>query len=92
MIWCISIFTPKHLFMARLTVTLTDERHRALKEAAARRNKSIGQLIEESLDFYGIKTQESAEELVAAARRRAGLSETEALELACEETQAERRG
>ena len=78
--------------MARLTVTLTNERHRALKEAAARRNKSIGQLIEESLEFYGIKSTESAAELVTAARHRAGLRKADAVALACKETQAERRG
>ncbi len=35
--------------MARLTITLSDERHRALKEAAAQRGRSIGELIEASL-------------------------------------------
>lgn len=77
--------------MPRLTITLSEDRHRALKEAAARRNKSIGQLIEESLDFYGIKSSESAAALVGAARQRAGMREDEALELAVEETGAERR-
>ena len=51
--------------MARLTITLSDERHRALREAAVKRGKTIGQLIEESLDFYGIKTLRSAEQIVA---------------------------
>jgi hypothetical protein len=73
-----------------LTITLSDERHQALKEAAVRRNKSLGQLIEESLEFYGIKSAESAAALVAAARGRAGVREDEALELATEETEAER--
>jgi len=77
--------------MARLTITLSDDRHRALKEAAARRKKSIGQLIEESLEFYGIKSSESAAALVAAARRIARKREDEALELAIEETEAQRR-
>jgi hypothetical protein len=77
--------------MARLTITLSDERHRALREAAAKRRKTIGQLIEESLDFYGIKTVRSAEQLVAKARARASLSETEALRLAVAETRAARR-
>ena len=76
--------------MPRLTITLSDERHRALKEAAARRRKSIGQLIEESLEFYGIKSAESAAALVAAARRRAGMGEGEALDLATKETKAQR--
>ena len=53
--------------MPRMTITLSEERQRALKEAAARRKKSIGQLIDESLEFYGIKTSESAAALVAAA-------------------------
>jgi hypothetical protein len=77
--------------MARLTIKLSDERHRALREAALRRRKTIGQLIEESLDFYGIKTQRSAAELVAKARARASLSEADALRLALEETRAARR-
>lgn len=77
--------------MPRLTITLSDERHRALKEAAARRKKSIGQLIEESLEFYGIKSAESAAALVASARRHASMREDEALEVATEETEAARR-
>ena len=77
--------------MPRMTITLSEERQRALKEAAARRKKSIGQLIEESLEFYGIKTSESAAALVAAARERARKCEDEALDLATAETKAERR-
>ena len=77
--------------MSRLTITLSEERHRALKEAAVRRNTSIGRIIEESLDFYGIKTTESAAALVAGARQRSGLTEDEALALAVEETRIERR-
>lgn len=77
--------------MARLTITLSDERHSALREAAAKRRKTIGQLIEESLEFYGIKTTRSAEQLVAKARARASLSEADALRLAVAETRAVRR-
>jgi hypothetical protein len=77
--------------MARLTITLSDERHRALREAAVKRGKTIGQLIEESLEFYGIKTARSAEELVAKARARAALGEAEAVRLAVNETRAARR-
>jgi len=43
--------------MSRLTITLSEPRYRALKEAAAQRDKTIGQLIDESLDFYGIKSR-----------------------------------
>ena len=77
--------------MARLTITLSDERHRALKEAATRRNKSIGQIIEESLEFFGIKTGDEAARLVAQARRRAGKREKQALEIGVRETRAARR-
>jgi hypothetical protein len=77
--------------MARLTITLSDERHLALREAAVSRRKTIGQLVEESLEFYGIKTARSAERLVAKARARASLSEAEALRLAVSETRAARR-
>ncbi len=77
--------------MARLTVTLRDDLHRALKEAAARRGKTIGQLLEESLNFYGIKSMESAEELVSRARDNARMSERDAMALAVAETKAHRR-
>lgn len=77
--------------MARLTITLSDERRRALREAAVKRGKTIGQLIEESLEFYGIKTARSAEELVAKARARASLPEADALRLAVAETRRVRR-
>jgi hypothetical protein len=77
--------------MARLTVTLRDDLHRALKEAAARRRKTIGQLLEESLDFYGIKSTEAAEALVSRARDNAAMTERDALALAVTETKAHRR-
>ncbi|GAB6042008.1 CopG family transcriptional regulator [Endothiovibrio diazotrophicus] len=76
--------------MARLTINLTDERHQALKEAATRRGKSIGALIEESLEFYGIKSSRSAARLVAQARARSGMGEDEAMALAVAETREER--
>jgi predicted transcriptional regulator len=62
--------------MARLTITLSDECHRALREVALKRGETIGKLIEESLQLYGIKGERSTAELVAkaaetrAARRR----------------------
>ena len=77
--------------MARLTITLSQERHRALKEAAARRSKTIRSLVEESLDAYGIKTTSQAASLVARARKRSSMSEAEASRLAVQETRAHRR-
>ena len=76
--------------MSRVTITLSDERHRALKEAAARRNTSIGRIIEESLESYGIKASESASALVAAARERSGLVDDDVMAVAVEETRIER--
>lgn len=77
--------------MSRLTITLSEERYRALKEASAQRNKTIGQLIDESLDFYGIKSREDARDLVRRARARAELSDNDALTVAHEEVEAVRR-
>ena len=76
--------------MSRLTITLSEPRYRALKEAAAQRDKTIGQLIDESLDFYGIKSREQALDLVRRARARSALSEEQALSLAQEEVLAVR--
>jgi hypothetical protein len=77
--------------MARLTITLSDARYRALKETAARRGKTIGATIEECLDRAGIKSVASAVDLVARVRRQSGLSEAAALTLAVKETRAARR-
>lgn len=72
--------------MARLTIALSDERHQALKEAAARRGMTIGQIIEASLEHYGIKTAYSAQAIVAEARARSAMSEADAVLLAADVT------
>jgi hypothetical protein len=77
--------------VSRLTITLSEARYRALKEAAAQRDKTIGQLIDESLDFYGIKSGDEARELVRRARARSKLGESEAIAVAQEEVRAVRR-
>ncbi len=77
--------------MPRLTITLSAQRHRALKETAVRRGKTIRSLVEESLDAYGIKTSNQAAALLARARKYSGLAEREALKLAVSETRAHRR-
>ena len=48
------------------------------------------QIIEDSLDFYGVKTRESARSLVARARASARLDEKEAMKLAVDETRNQR--
>lgn len=78
--------------MSRLTITLPDDRYLALKDASARRGKTIGQLIDESLEFYGIKSRESAQALVRRARARSALTQAQALDMAREEVRAVRKG
>lgn len=77
--------------MARLTITLSPDRYRALRETAARRGKTIRSLVEESLDAYGIKTASQAAALVSRARSQSRLTEAEAVKLAVAETRAQRR-
>ena len=77
--------------MARLTITLSPDRYRALRETAARRGKTIRSLVEESLDAYGIKTASQAAALVSRARSQSRLTEAEAIKLAVAETRAQRR-
>ena len=76
--------------MSRLTITLDDNLHRALKETAVRQGRSIASIIEESLRLRGIRDQAGARDLVNQARERASLGEDEALELAVDETRAAR--
>ena len=77
--------------MSRLTITLDDELHRALKEMAARQRRSIGSIIEGSLRRSGIQSGDSAGELVARARKAANLSPEEALSVAVSETRQARK-
>ena len=77
--------------MSRLTITLSEPRYRALKEASAQRDKTIGQLIDESLDFYGIKTREDARDLVRRARTHSKLTEARAAVVAQNEVRTVRR-
>jgi hypothetical protein len=77
--------------MARLTITLDDNMHQALKEAAARQGRTIGTIIEESLELRGIKPLATARELVARSHRASYLSESDAINLAVTETRAHRQ-
>jgi predicted transcriptional regulator len=76
--------------MSRLTITLDDSLHQALKETAARQGRSIGKIIEEGLLLRGIKPVESARQLVARARLQAGLGDEDANRMAVEETRSQR--
>jgi len=72
--------------MPRLTITLSDEHDRALREAALRQNKSLGQIVRDSLDCYSGKSSARAAALVARARAAAGLDDVQATALAIQET------
>ena len=74
--------------MARLTISLPSQLHQALKEAAVRRNETIGELIAESLIAYGVKPESSAVELVRQARLRSALPADQAMRLALSATAA----
>lgn len=76
--------------MARMTITLSDERHRAVKAAAARSGRTIGEIIDESLDLAGIKTESTVEALIARVRAASALDEDEAMAIAVRETRATR--
>lgn len=92
--WSVNILVSKHQSeteVSRLTITLSETRYKALKEAAVQRDKTIGQLIDESLDFYGIKSREDARDLVRRARARSKLTEHRALAVALEHVRAVRR-
>ena len=77
--------------MSRLTITLSEARYKALKEAAVQRDKTIGQLIDESLDFYGIKSRADARDLVRRSRAHSKLPNDRALAVAQEHVRAVRR-
>jgi len=77
--------------MSRLTINISTERHKALKAAAARRGTTIGQIVDASLDAYGIKPERKVSELLARARARSRLETGKAETLAVEETRKARR-
>jgi hypothetical protein len=76
--------------MPRMTITLSEERQRAVKETAARRGTTITALIDESLELAGVCSRRTAQEIVARARANSGLTDAEATDLALDETAAQR--
>jgi hypothetical protein len=74
----------------RTTINLSDERYRALKQAAARRGQTITEIVDQALELAGVNTRESVMEMLVEARTRSGLSADEAMELAIRETLADR--
>ena len=76
--------------MSRLTITLDDSLHQALKETAVRQGRTIGKIIEEGLVLRGVRPFEGAKELVAKARENAGMNEEDALAIGVTETSSSR--
>ncbi len=76
--------------MPGLTISLSEETHAALKETASRQGRSITSLIEESLQFGGIKSIGNAKELVKKSRQRSKLSADESMDIAIFETRSNR--
>ena len=76
--------------MPRTTIALSEERYRALKQAAARRGVTITEIVDQALELAGINTRESVVQMLVEAGRRSGLSEEEAMQLALRETRAVR--
>lgn len=79
----------REIAMPRLTITFSEKRHRTLKEAAARKRKSIATIIEGSLELSGGKTIKAAADLVARARSGLGVDDAGALKLEVDETRAQ---
>jgi len=69
-----------------LTITISDEHHLALKEAAVRQGKTIRQIIEESLDLRGLKSMRRAADIVREVRGASDMDEESAQAIALEET------
>ncbi len=72
--------------MPRVTISLSNRTYRALKEAAARQSRSMGSIIEESLELRGTRPNDTARGIVAKVRAKSGLRADEAMALAVEET------
>ena len=85
--WCFGVLVRHHLTaeplhksaMKRLSIALSPSRYVALKAAAVQRGKTMGQLIDESLDFYGIKSRDDALDLVRRARASSQLDDQQAM-------------
>lgn len=82
--------------MARLTITLPDDRHLQLRVRAAAEGKSISQLIEETLSAYEAAALQEAEQMLAMAWEHNAtvepeLTEDEAMEAAIAEVRAVRK-
>ena len=77
--------------MSRLTISLSDEMHQALKESSARTGRTIGNLIEEGLRLRGIRPMNTSKNLVKKARSNSAVNEDDALKIALDEVNQSRK-
>ena len=77
--------------MSRLTISLSDEMHQALKESSARTGRTIGNLIEEGLRLRGIRPMNITKNLVKKARSNSAINEDDALKIALDEVNQSRK-
>jgi hypothetical protein len=77
--------------MSRLTISLSDEMHQALKESSARTGRTIGSLIEEGLRLRGIRPMNITKNLVKKARSNSAINEDDALRIALDEVNQSRK-
>ena len=77
--------------MSRLTISLSDEMHQALKESSARTGRTIGNLIEEGLRLRGIRPMNTTKNLVKKARSNSAINEDDALRIAIDEVNQSRK-
>lgn len=79
-------YTPRHQStednMPRMTITLSEDRQQALKEAAARRGMTITAIIDESLELAGVVPRHNVWAILEEARLNANMTEQEAMEVA----------
>ena len=78
--------------MRRFTISSADRMHRALKEAAARHNRSMDPIVEESLELRGFRLCDTTKDIVAEAqaKAKAALNAGDAMALAVEKTRGYR--
>ena len=77
--------------MSRLTISLSDEMHQALKESSARTGRTIGSIIEEGLLLRGIRPMITTKNLVKKARSNSAINEDDALRIALDEVNQSRK-
>lgn len=78
--------------MTRRAGTRANQMHRVPQEQAARQDRSVTGIVEESSEPRGIQSHEATRDLVLEARANSGFDSDQAVALAVEETRRHREG